>query len=482
MPPGPKGSFLTGMFSEINRDPPAVPQLRWAREFGPIVSYSMLFGNRKVMVADPDAMKHIFVTNSKNYTKGKMQLRQLKKLIGGVGLLSAEGEEHARQRKAASPAFRFDSLKHFVGTFAEKTQVLVTKWNRSLDESDNGSVEVEVTDIMKSLTLDIIGQTAFGYDFNAQGDDPNHITQSYKFALDTNEFSVLSFLFQMIPFASRLPIKRVQRSRKALENMQAKVREMIERESNDQNEEPSNLLGMLIKHSEKHTSGSDLVGQVLTFMLAGHETTSIGLCWFFYVLSSHPETLQRCRDEIREVLGSEEDECSNSSTLEREERAPGSATPLVDKYRTPSFSDMNKMPYLKACIKEVFRLYPPVPLNGRIAIKDDVIGGYHIPAGTWVNIAPMAMQHLEQYYEDPDDFKPERWLGDTKYHPLAWLPFLVGDHSCIGNRFAQLEMQIILAILLPRFTLTLKKGAVVTPKLRVTMQPTPGLPMVLTRA
>eukprot|EP01121_Diplochlamys_sp_Union-15-3_P014409 TRINITY_DN4588_c0_g2_i2.p1 TRINITY_DN4588_c0_g2~~TRINITY_DN4588_c0_g2_i2.p1 ORF type:complete len:219 (+),score=33.97 TRINITY_DN4588_c0_g2_i2:210-866(+) len=198
---------------------------------------------------------------------------------------------------------------------------------------------------------------------------------------------------------------------------------------------------------------SEIFDQTITFLLAGHETTSVGIAWTLYCLSQHPDVADKVQKELSEVLAKEE----------------------------LQWETLDKLNYLGNVIKETLRLYPPAPIITRDAVKDDIIKGVRIPAKTAIIMSPGVMHKLPQYWEDPLKFDPDRWdrKNDTVTN-FTYMPFITGPRSCIGNKFASIEMKTILAVLLSKFSFKVKEGYTVRKKLTITMRPYPGLPMVVT--
>jgi len=191
---------------------------------------------------------------------------------------------------------------------------------------------------------------------------------------------------------------------------------------------------------------SQMHGHTFTFMLAGHETTSVALSWLFYVLAKYPEVEEKLIKEIQTII-------PNGQEVNAD---------IVDK-----------MPYLNNVIKETLRLYPPIPIAaGRKPIEDDFIGGYKIPKGTKILVCPLIQHRLETYWKNPDTFDPDRW-NNSQSDQFAYMPFLIGNHQCIGNRFAMLEIKIIVAILLSKFHLKILPGLEIKKKLSLSMRPHP---------
>eukprot|EP00058_Branchiostoma_floridae_P005342 XP_002590830.1 hypothetical protein BRAFLDRAFT_90034 [Branchiostoma floridae] len=262
--------------------------------------------------------------------------------------------------------------------------------------------------ILPITTLDIIGKCAFSYEFNSIREPDNLVSQSVTKLLRGEGTGELLFKFFLVD-----------------DNI------------------PNDLLSLVMLARDRDT-GEGLPEEVIrhevmTFMVAGHETTSTGLSWLLLELSRHPEIQDRLRSEVRAVL-------------------PGDDTPIT-------WDLLDQIPYLMWVVKETLRQ----------ALQDDRLGQYPIPAGTVVNISPAVMHRLSQYWEDPDTFKPERFAGDSNRNPYTFLPFIAGPRTCIGSKFALAEMRAVTAVLVRHFQFDPVPGVEYKNKQRITMRPEPPL-------
>jgi cytochrome P450 len=204
-------------------------------------------------------------------------------------------------------------------------------------------------------------------------------------------------------------------------------------------------------------SDREVRDEVMTFLLAGHETTALTLAWACYLLDQNPAAAERLRDELCRELHA----------------------------RPPGLADLPRLPYLEAVVAETLRLYPAAYLIGREALCDLSIGGYPIPRGTTVLMSQYVIQRDARFFDDPDRFLPERWLDGRLARELprfAYFPFGGGQRQCIGSTFAEVEAKLILASLTQRVRLTLVPGHPVEPQAVVTLRPRYGIRMTITRA
>jgi len=189
----------------------------------------------------------------------------------------------------------------------------------------------------------------------------------------------------------------------------------------------------------------------MTLVLAGHETTAGARSWTWYLLSTHPAAARRLYEEIGEVLGD----------------------------RPPTLEDIPKMPWTTQVIKESMRLYPPAWFISRGVDKDDVIGGHHIPAGSFVFVQPFSVHRHPDFWDNPEGFDPERFAPGREIHRFAYIPFVRGPRQCIGNSFAMIELQLLLPLIAQHYHLDLVPGTIISAEPSITLRPSPGVPVVL---
>jgi cytochrome P450 len=208
------------------------------------------------------------------------------------------------------------------------------------------------------------------------------------------------------------------------------------------------LLRVRDEETSEGLSDQQLRNETITFLLAGHETTANALTWTFYLLSQHPEAESQVREEVSNVLGD----------------------------RAPTLADLPRLVFTKRVIKEAMRLYPPIWIIERRVIGNDAVGGFHLPAGSAVVIAPYALHRHPAFWEQPEKFNPARFEGRT---PPAYIPFGAGPRFCIGSEFAMLEAQLITAMVAQSFRLRLVPGHPMEPWPGITLRSRHGLMMTL---
>jgi cytochrome P450 len=335
---------------------------------------------------------------------------------------------------------------------------LIDRWN-SLSANEVSSLDISTE--MSNLTLDIIGQSAFAYEMNAVDDSEGTMSNWCKTVMET---FTLNFWI-LLPGYRKLPTPGNRKLKDSIYNVESvimkTIREKHTKLASGEKSPMIDLLDLLLETKDENGvvfTDHQILNHAMTFMLAGHETTSAALSWLFYLLSQHPEVEAKLAEEVK-----------------------------VFKDRSDfSIEELEKLPYLENVIKETLRLYPPAPITIRVAIQDDNIGGYHIPAGSKVLISSGVIHRLEKYWgPTARQFDPDRWdtphVKELPHH--LYFPFLMGPRSCIGAKFARLEMKVIIVMLLNHFSLKLVPGSSFRPVLTLTQKPCPSLPMkVLSRS
>ena len=406
-------------------------------------------GRSILALYDPEHVHHVLGSHASNYSKRTRGYKALRALLG-QGLLTAEGEVWKRERRIAQPAFHPARMVGFASTMARATADLALRWEAAAQQGQ----PLDLAEEMGRLTLRIAGETLFSLDISKETDVVGP-------ALAT----VLGGFIRGVlnPLAAALPLPSTLRHRAAIRTLDGVVRDIIARRRAEGGQH-ADLLGMLMAARDEETgaamSDEQLRDEVLTMLLAGHETTANALAWTLYQLSQHPEVARRVEAEVDALAP------LDGLLLPR----PGS------------------LPYLDRVIRESLRLHPPAWVASRMALEDDEIGGYPIPAGTFVYVSQYAIHRNPDLWSDPDAFDPDRFLPERAVCPdgrprprFAWFPFGAGPRKCIGETFAMMELQIVLAELIRHYQFELAPGAKVVPEPTVTLRPRGGLPMILKR-
>ncbi len=437
--PGPKGCFVFGSFAEM-RENQIKLFMDSARDHGDIVRLHLVIYVH--LISHPDHVRHVLVDNHGNYEKDRFYDRI--KPVVGEGLLTSNGEFWRRQRRLAQPAFHKQRLAGFAATMARSAAERLDEWQARAVDAGPMDVGAE----MMKLALQIVGRTLFNAELGGQADTVGE-------ALGT-ALEVTRERFQSLFMGANLPTPRNRRFNRAMKMLDEVVYGVIEQRRKSDRDE-GDLLSMLMSARDEDTGeGMDdlqLRDELMTMLLAGHETSANALTWAWYLLSKHPAVERRLHEEVREVLGD----------------------------RAPSFEDLPKLKYTRMVIDEVLRLYPPAWLYTRGTIEADEIGGYHIPGKSVVMISPYVLHRNPSVWENPEGFDPERFTEErvAARSRHAYVPFAGGPRQCIGNNFALMELTIILAMVTQRFRLDLVPGQKIEPEPTVTLRPSAPVMMTL---
>ena len=436
--PGPRGLPFLGSVFPAWRDPLGFFTESHARygdvvrfKFGPYAYY---------LVNDPNVVKHVLVDNPKAYTKSRNYVGL--KIALGDGLLTSEGEHWRKQRKLAQPAFHRDKLNGFANQMAMATREMLTRWRA---ESSDRPFDIHVE--MMRLTFRIVGLTLFSADVDG---DAREVGE----ALDVAMHWANDYAESFFPIPPSIPTPANIRFKKAKKTIDDVVFRLIaERREQARNtgDFGGDLLGMLMEATDEggRMNDQELRDEMITMILAGHETTANLLSWTVLLLAKHPEVERRVREEATRVLGD----------------------------RDPVLEDVKALEYTRLVLDEVLRLYPPAWIFERQAIAKDTLGDYPIEPGAIVGLCPYVMHRHPDHWERPEVFDPERFraeraAGRPRY---AYLPFGGGPRTCVGNHFAMMEAQILLAMIVREQRLDLVPGHAVVIDPVITLRPKTGI-------
>jgi cytochrome P450 len=441
-PPRLRSRALLGSASEMQRDPLAF--LTRTRQYGNVVGMRFVFSDA-YLIYHPDGVKHVLQENHRNYNKDVLTYKVFRPFLG-LGLLTNDGESWLHQRRLIQPAFHRKRLVAYGTLMTDAANTLLEQWQARGD----GDAPLDVAEEMMRLTLCIVGQALFSVDLSLE-------TSTVGPAVTTLVKLLGDYIYAPFPPLS-IPTSRNRRMLAALREIDQVVESIIARRR-QQNVDTGDLLSMLLLARDEETgqgmSDRQVRDEVMTMLIAGHETTANTLAWTWYLLSQHPEIEQRFYTEIDEVLGG----------------------------RIPTIEHLPELKYTNMVLEESLRLYPPGGIFGRKAIADDELGGYRIPANSLIIVSPYATQHHPDYWPDPERFDPERFTpersADRSHY--AYFPFSSGPRMCIGSSFAMMEAQLILATIAQRYQLRLVPGHPVEPQMKVTLRPKYGLRMTIQR-
>ncbi len=415
---------------------------RWAAEYGDAVSMRIP-GAAFMAVFSPEGIKHVLQTNAKGYSKQTRGYDKMRLFLGN-GLVTSEGDFWKRQRRIAAPAFHRQRIEGFADTMVQATADMLDRWAQRATSSP-----LDVDRAMMKLTMRIASETLLGRDLSGEADA---VGDALTFLTLNTNARIVRLLD--VPLSVPTPEnKRFLRETRVLDDLLNKVIAERRRDPAEHNDLLSMLLAARDEETGEAMTDAQLRDEAVTIFAAGHETTSNALSWTLLLLARHPDVAKRLYDEVDRVLG----------------------------VRAPSVADLASLPFTKCVIQESMRLYPPAWIMGRCALEDDVICGYHVAKGTQVLLSPWATHRHPRHWEDPEAFDPDRFTparseGRAQY---AYFPFGGGPRICIGNAFAMMEAQLILAMVSQRYRLELAPGARVEPERGITLRPAPSLPMYL---
>jgi cytochrome P450 len=443
--PGPRGHGVLGNLPDLRRD--RVGFLAGLmRDYGGIVRFRV--GTIVAhLVTEPEYVQHVLQTHNKNYDKQTRGFARLRPMLG-EGLLTSDGSFWLKQRRIIQPAFHKERIASFAEVMVHAATDTVERWR---SPAERGEV-VDVAAEMMRLTLRIVAQSLFGAEVDS---DAERVGRAVTVTLDWASSAVLKAF--VLP--QRWPSAANRKLRTAIRTLDEVVLGLIARRRKSGPGERADLLDLLMGVRDEETGEAmndrQLRDEVMTLFLAGHETTANALSWTFMLLSKHPEVARRLRAELSQELGG----------------------------RTPSLSDLSKLPYARMVAEESMRLYPPAWSMGRRTIEADEIAGYPIPARSLVLMSPYMTHRNPRCWDNPEGFDPERF-SDERVEAMprfAYFPFGGGPRQCIGNGFAMMELHLLLATLAQHYRLDLLPNANVEMDPSITLRPKGGLPMRLTK-
>jgi len=443
-PPGPPWpTAAQNTFSFLRKALDFLLEMR--ERYGDVVSVPTLIGPF-TLIFHPDGVRHVLRENHRNYNKDVPDYHVLS-LVLGKGLLTNDGGSWLKQRRLIQPAFHRERVAAF-GTLMTETALMWTqRWETGSFIETNKPLAL--TQEMSSLTLSIVAKALFGTDLSAE-------TEGVGQALTTVNHLLAKGFY--LPWVLLLPTPLRRRLRDARSALYTVVEQII-RERRRHRERHGDLLDMLLEARDEETgegmTDQQVRDEVLTLLLAGHETTANALSWTFFLQAQHPHTEARLREEYQQVLNG----------------------------RPAMIEDLPQLPSTRMVLEEAMRLYPPAWGLGRRALGNDEIGGYAIPKGAYVLVFPFVTHRHPAFWERPGEFDPERFSAPLAAgrHRFAYFPFGGGPRLCLGNQFALYEAQLILATILSRYQLRLLPGTVVTPEPLVTLRPRGDLLMTVRR-
>jgi len=392
----------------------------WVEKLGKVYVLDMIGRDTFIVDCDPDDIEYILKTNFQNYSKGHLFVDIMDDFLGN-GIFNSDGSLWKQQRATASHIFTVRELRTMADVFVRHGKTVV-----DILMSTKG--EIDIQELFQRYTLDSFGEIAFGVDIGSlkSSDVP------FAVAFDAiNSLSFLRFLDpfwklkRALPFLSENEVK-LKKAIKVSDNF---VYDLIKNRKEEKSEDREDLVSLFLRLFKKEAQDKNMDKQlrdfVMNFVIAGRDTTAALLTMTFYLLAKNPDKLKILLEEI-------------DSTLQ------GNA---------PDYEGVKNMKYLKAVFDETMRLYPPVPLNGRDPIEDDILpSGVFLPAGVRVGYSVYVVGRMSEYWDNPLEFRPERFLEKLP-KPNAYMPFHYGPRLCLGQNMALMEAKILVCMILQKMVL-----------------------------
>src|ERR1700722_16815183 len=425
--PRPPGHMLVGNLFDLEAGHPIESLMELARKYGPIFELALPGGRSLTIVSSFDLVDELCDESGFDKKVGT-GLSQLAAGPAGRGLFTSETQD-PKWRKAHNvllPAFSMDAMRGYLPRMLDIASQLMLKWER-LNADDTVDVPADMT----RLTLDTIALCGFDYRFNSFYRDTPH---PFVLAM-LNPLEAAQAIARELPIQTKLKPGRAKKVRADQEFMVETVRHIIEeRRKSGALGRVNDLLDRMLtgvdRQSGEKLDETNIIAQCLTFLIAGHETTSGLLSFVLYELIKNPKVLERGYEEVDRVLGG-------------------------DVNALPTYAQTRQLPYVSQTLEETLRLWPTAPAFARRPYKDTVLGGkYEVQAGSAV-VVLTGMLHRDPkiWGDDPEAFNPDRFSPENrvKIHPNAYKPFGTGQRACIGRQFALQEATLVLAMLLQRF-------------------------------
>ncbi|KAJ6579990.1 cytochrome P450 [Mycena vulgaris] len=455
--PGPKSThWFYGNLQEIMKDEDSGLVESWVTEYGRMMKFHLLFGLSQLYTTDTKAIHHVLM-NPAIYQKDEAARQFLSRIVG-PGVLVVEGDAHKQQRKVMSPAFGAPQIRELTGIFVDKSIQLRDIWVAEA-EKNGGVARVEILSWLSKATLDIIGLAGFNHDINAlgtvDGDAPDELAEAFESIFKTETgVDIFRAIRSVIPILRDIPTKTDKIVRESQATMTKIGRKLLADSTQQVAEDGTfetgqgrDLLTLLVRANtskeipeSQRLSDEDVIAQVPTFLVAGHETTSTAVTWALFALTQNIPAQTRLREEL---LGVSTD--------------------------NPTMDELNELKYLDCVVRETLRVHAPVPATSRVAMQDDIVplstpitdskGTVHetwrINKGELVFIPILALNRDSRIWgPDAMEFVPERWESPnpaSKAIPGVWgdmMTFISGPRACIGWRFSLVETKALLFTLI----------------------------------
>lgn len=441
LPPLVSGAPVVGVLPALAYRP-----LEWLletrRRMGDIFTLDLGFA-RWVVVLHPRHAEHVLVSHCDRYRKTGPAWEALTELLG-TGLALSEGEAWKRQRRVVQPYFHRQQMAALTSLMIETIAETLDSWQGAADSGKPFNLSAGYS----GMAMRVVARTLFG-----QGLPAAEVERVGALIAHIADYLPLGILGRALP--PWAPIPGAGRYRRKLRELDAMVHKIIAGERGSAAPSGSLLARMVAETGDGGLTDGELRDEVMTFLLAGADPTSLALSWASHFLIEHPEVASQVEAEVDAVLGR----------------------------RAPLFADAAALSYTRMVIQESLRLRPPDWWLPRSAAAEDEIDGFRIPAGTMVVLMLYGIHHNPTVWPDPERFRPERFAREevAQRHKHAWIPFGAGPRACMGREFALIEAQLALAMLLQRFSLSAAPGRRPSARARMTLRPEGGVQVYLRR-
>lgn len=428
--PGPRGHWLLGSLPEFRSDLLGLLS-KAAREHGDVVRFRLGPAASVLLLSHPDQIEQVLVAREGEFVKHRFFWRHVTRLFGD-GLLTSSGELWKRQHALIAPAFRQQRLALSAGAMVAAAKSLIAGW--SDDE------ERDVRTDMTRLTLDIAARVLFDRELDGAALD------RIRHAVDQGSDEISERFRRLVTLPDWVPTSGNRRYMAAVRELDAVAADLIEERRPGARGRPD-LLSTLLATSDAAGCPARLVrDEVVTLLLAGHETTALTLTWALHLLARHPEVAAKVEAEVEATMGLD---------------------------RAPEAADIPKLGYIAQVAAETMRLYPPVYLVGRETTGETDLGGYRLPPATVLLMSQWVVHRDPRFFPDPASFRPERWAeGAARALPrFAYFPFGGGPRICIGQPLALMEAKLVLAVICQRFRLSDPGASMAEPYAAITLRP-----------
>ena len=417
---------------------------KYTATFGDTFSFYLGGIKEAIVTTNPAVIQHVLKTNAENYQKSEIQVKRMGHFLG-KGLLTTHGEAWRTQRRLIQKGFDRKQLEALSAIMQDSLAESMVNFDRQVQAGD-----VDIYPQLMKMTFAMVARSLFGAKLKVE--DIDLVSQTI---CTVQEFIVRQTIQPYLNpwFQATGELRKHEAMRARADSI------LLEYIKKRRHQEPGHdLLQTLMdaRYSDGEGMSDELVlSESMQLLVAGHETSSNGLSWLLYLLSAHPECLEKIRQEFDAVLGD---------------------APLT-------FSDVPRLEFTTQVIQEALRLYPPFWMIDREAIADDLAGDVAIPRGSTVIVYVYGAHHAPRYWQDPERFDPARFTktNQAQHTPFTHLPFGGGPRGCIGSNYAMLQVLMILSDLLRKYDFQLSPGQTIEARPMVILRPKHGIRMTFTQ-